>query len=156
MQFNCLQLFIKAKLFIVLLSYQQIRSFIMFTPKNFKMLALATNLAWYSGVVPFHFKKTVDPPGDHEVICSPTKTRTWLVRVTFFLNTFYIFFILFRIFEKVFISDEEASLGFLVKMGYIFSAYSLPVVLQINTFLHWQETAQFIRQYTNFFKSIQG
>lgn len=128
---------------------------IMFTPSNFKTLALATNLAWYSGVVPYHFIKS-KITHDLELVCEPSRKRKLFVVSAFFINTFYMLFIFFRIFQKLVLSDDKVSIEFLVKMGYIFSAYLLPVVLQINTLKHWKETSQFIVQYIRFYKKVQG
>ncbi len=135
-------------------SVYEIRT-VMFTPTNFKTLALATNFAWYSGVVPYHFVKT-KTTNDLELVCEPSGKRKLFVVSAFSINAFYILFISFRIFQKLVLSDDKASIEFLVKMGYIFSAYLLPVVLQINTLKHWKETSEFIVQYIRFYKKVQG
>ncbi|CAL8116744.1 unnamed protein product [Orchesella dallaii] len=96
----------------------------MFTPKNFKILALVTNLAYLSGAVPYHFVKKAG--GESVLIFAPTRGRTAFVRVVYSLNLFYICFIAFRVFQKVVLENEEASLAFLVKMGYLFAKYLLP------------------------------
>lgn len=127
----------------------------MFTRRNFKTLALATNLAWYSGIVPYHFVKHPST-GKLELIYSPTRWRVFLVRFTFLLSLTYVLFVAYRIFEKVALSEEEASLDFLVKMGYLISAYSIPVVVQINTLFWPEEMFVFYVGYIKFFKGVQG
>lgn len=126
----------------------------MISPKTFRIIFYTTNMAWYCGAIPYRFVKQKN--GVHLITTSFTRHRTHFVLTSFMLNVFYISFIVIRVFQKIVLENEVASVDFIVQMGYLFFCYSMPVVLQINTLLKWKEIPEFFIQYMSFFRSLKA
>ncbi|CAL8073156.1 unnamed protein product [Orchesella dallaii] len=126
----------------------------MIPPKTFRALVFATTIAWFCGAVPFKF--VTDRKGVKNIETFFTKGRTYFVYATFAVSNFYVCFIAFRLYQKVVLESEEVSLDFLVQMGYLILSYVMPVVLQINTLIMWEEIPRFFRSYLSFFREVKG
>ncbi|CAL8073158.1 unnamed protein product [Orchesella dallaii] len=125
----------------------------MIPPKTFRAIVFSTTIAWYFGAVPFKF--VTNRNGVKTIKASFTKARTVFVYSCFAVSSFYMFFIAFRAFQKVALESEQASQDFIVKMGYLILSYLMPVVLQINTLLMWEELPRLVSSYLTFFREVK-
>lgn len=132
----------------------QIRPLKMFTTKNLKMLVFVTNLAWYTGAVPYRFIK--QPDGEQAIVGTFTNFRALTAIANFTVSSLYLLLILFRLLQKLFLGHGEASIEFLVKMSYLFFAYGLPLILELNSMAYWKQVPRCLSQYIKFYRYIQG
>ncbi|CAL8073160.1 unnamed protein product [Orchesella dallaii] len=126
----------------------------MIPPKTFRAIVFTTTIAWYFGAVPFKF--VTNRNGVKTIKASFTKARTVFVYSCFVVSNFYMFFIAFRAFQKVALESEQASQDFIVKMGYLILSYLMPVVLQINTLIRWEELPRVVSSYLTFFRKVKA
>ncbi|CAL8073162.1 unnamed protein product [Orchesella dallaii] len=126
----------------------------MIPPKTFRYIVLATKIAWLCGAWPFRFVKQKN--GLLDIETSFTKRRVMYFRISLAVNCFYVGFIAFRVFQKVVLESDEASLAFLVQMGYLFLSYVMTLVLQFTTLLTWEEMPRFFMSYINLFREVKA
>jgi len=130
----------------------------MFSDRTFNAVVLITNFAWAIRVINFRFVITANKKGNKEYcpVASFTKSKLLIVKVTLAVGILYLVYIAARSFETLVLKDEPASLEFVVKMSYLFSSYTLPVIVHITTVMKSQEVPAFITQYVQFFKDMKG
>lgn len=145
----------------------------MYTDRTFKGLILATNFAWAIGIVHFHFvkvnkdvKKREFKTSDYQLEVCTRRSRHRLIKFTWMMLVLYVAFMGFRVFQKASASSDSdnlkdhettgQSMAFYVKMGYLVSAYSLPVVLQYTAILKPRELPRFVVEYLEFYRRMRG
>lgn len=144
----------------------------MYTQKTYNTLVKITNIAWFLGLTHFHFIKT-DPNAlaktrshwkkfqiqqSHFLQIGLNPARLNFVKFTLLISFFYVIYLCARVFHQQISSDPiyGPEVDFLVKMGYLLTCYSLPVVLQYTVILKLQELPRWITEYLDFFKSMRG
>ncbi|CAL8070333.1 unnamed protein product [Orchesella dallaii] len=129
----------------------------MFSDKTFETVVFITNFAWALRVSHFHFVKNGNKKGDGEycpVACF-TPSKLLIIKATFVIGTLYLVYIAGRAFEILYLQDQSASLALMVKLSYLFSAYTLPIIIHITTVMKAQEVPAFIMHYVQFFKDMK-